>query len=198
MTECASSDLREVRDSDGRLPECTVQSIACQLVSALYYLHLRRILHRDMKQENVLVFKGGIVKLCDFGFSRQMSNETLILTSMKGTPLFMSPEIMYEKGYDHTADLWALGCILYELYTGMPPFFGSSVLEVAQKVKNMEPVWPEDMSDTCRDFLQGLLTKNPDHRLQWPALLEHPFVAHAVKGRFSLRASNIKKIKKHL
>ena len=60
-----------------------VQSIACQLVSALYYLHSHRILHRDMKPQNILLGKGGVVKLCDFGFARAMSINTLVLTSIK-------------------------------------------------------------------------------------------------------------------
>jgi len=60
-----------------------VRSIAAQLVSALYYLHARRILHRDMKPQNILLGKGGVVKLCDFGFARAMSYNTLVLTSIK-------------------------------------------------------------------------------------------------------------------
>jgi len=60
-----------------------VRSIAAQLVSALYYLHARRILHRDMKPQNILLGKDGVVKLCDFGFARAMSYNTLVLTSVK-------------------------------------------------------------------------------------------------------------------
>lgn len=60
-----------------------VQSIAAQLISALYYLHARRILHRDMKPQNILLGKDGVVKLCDFGFARAMSYNTLVLTSIK-------------------------------------------------------------------------------------------------------------------
>jgi fused-like protein len=59
-----------------------------------------------MKPQNILLGKGGVVKLCDFGFARAMSINTLVLTSIKGTPLYMSPELVEEKPYDHTADLW--------------------------------------------------------------------------------------------
>ena len=61
-----------------------IQTIACQLVSALYYLHSNRILHRDMKPQNILIGKGGQIKLCDFGFARTMGNSTFVLTSIKG------------------------------------------------------------------------------------------------------------------
>ena len=66
-----------------------VQDIAQQLVSALWYLHSNRIMHRDMKPQNILIGKGGVVKLCDFGFARAMSTDTIMLTSIKGTPLYV-------------------------------------------------------------------------------------------------------------
>ena len=59
---------------------------------------------------------------------------TLVLTSIKGTPLYMSPELVQEKPYDHTSDLWALGCILYELYTGLPPFYTTSVVQLVKMI----------------------------------------------------------------
>ncbi len=61
-----------------------------------------------------------------------MSANTLVLTSIKGTPLYMSPELVQEKPYDCTSDLWALGCILYELYTGLPPFYTQSVVQLVK------------------------------------------------------------------
>ncbi|XP_078786622.1 serine/threonine-protein kinase 36 isoform X4 [Oryzias latipes] len=157
-----------------------VHEIACQLVSALYYLHSHRILHRDMKPQNILLGKSGVVKLCDFGFARAMSVSTLVLTSIKGTPLYMSPELVEEKPYDHTADLWSLGCILYELHTGAPPFYTNSIFNLVQQIVRDPIRWPDTMSDNCMSFLKGLLTKNPEKRLSWPDLLHHPFVADGV------------------
>lgn len=67
-------------------------------------------------------------------FARAMSVHTLVLTSIKGTPLYMSPELVQEKPYDHTSDLWALGCILYELHTGLPPFYATSVVQLVRMI----------------------------------------------------------------
>eukprot|EP01052_Picozoa_sp_SAG31_P027490 SAG31_NODE_2578_length_5440_cov_1.848717_4_plen_135_part_00 len=114
-------------EDDQCLPETAVQSIAKQLVKALHYLHHNRIIHRDMKPQNVLVGAGGTVKLCDFGFARVMSAKTMVLTSIKGTPLYMAPELVQEKPYTHAVDLWSLGVILYELYTGQPPFYTNNI-----------------------------------------------------------------------
>ncbi|XP_028839511.1 serine/threonine-protein kinase 36 isoform X2 [Denticeps clupeoides] len=180
VTEYAEGELFQILQDDGSLPERQVREIACQLVSALYYLHSHRILHRDMKPQNVLLGKGGVVKLCDFGFARAMSVSTLVLTSIKGTPLYMSPELVEEKPYDHTADLWSLGCILYELHTGVPPFYTNSMIQLIQLIVRDPIKWPDTMSPDCTSFLKGLLTKDPQKRLSWPDLLQHPFVADGV------------------
>ncbi|XP_053474268.1 serine/threonine-protein kinase 36 isoform X1 [Ictalurus furcatus] len=180
VTEYAEGELFQILEDDGSLPESQVREIACQLVSALYYLHSHRILHRDMKPQNILLSKGGVVKLCDFGFARAMSVSTLVLTSFKGTPLYMSPELVEEKPYDHTADLWSLGCILYELHTGAPPFYTNSIFQLAQLIVKDPVKWPENMSQDCMSFLKGLLNKDPQKRLAWPGLLHHPFVADGV------------------
>nr|KAG5700609.1 hypothetical protein BaRGS_015405 [Batillaria attramentaria] len=181
VTDYAEGELFQILEDDGSLPEEQVQTIAAQLVSALFYLHSHRILHRDMKPQNILLGKGGTVKLCDFGFARGMSTNTLVLTSIKGTPLYMSPELVEEKPYDHTADLWALGCILYELFVGTPPFYTNSIFQLVSMIIKDPVKWPKNMSPVFKDFLQGLLNKNPRQRLSWPDLLHHPFVGHAVK-----------------
>ncbi|XP_077402507.1 serine/threonine-protein kinase 36-like [Vanacampus margaritifer] len=181
VTEYAEGQLFQIIEDDGSLPESQVCEIACQLVSALYYLHSRRILHRDMKPQNILFDKNGVVKLCDFGFARAMSVSTMVLTSIKGTPLYMSPELVAEKPYDHTSDLWSLGCILYELHTGMPPFYTNSIFHLVQLIVKDSIKWPDTMSSTCMSFLKGLLTKDPQKRLSWPDLLHHPFVADGVQ-----------------
>nr|XP_039258567.1 serine/threonine-protein kinase 36-like [Styela clava] len=176
VTEFAEGELFQILEDDGKLPEDQIRCIAHQLVSALYYLHSHRILHRDMKPQNVLIGKGGVVKLCDFGFARAMSINTLVLTSIKGTPLYMSPELVEEKPYDHNADLWSLGCILYELFVGKPPFYTNSIFQLVSLIIKDDIKWPKSMSDDFRTFLRGLLTKDPNKRLTWPYLLKHPFV----------------------
>jgi serine/threonine protein kinase len=100
--EFAQGELFEILEDDQCLPEDVVQSVAKQLVRALHYLHRNRIIHRDMKPQNILIGSGGVVKLCDFGFARAMSCNTMVLTSIKGTPLYMAPELVQEQPYNHT------------------------------------------------------------------------------------------------
>ncbi|KAF3824140.1 hypothetical protein GH733_008425 [Mirounga leonina] len=180
VTDYAEGELFQILEDDGKLPEDQVQAIAAQLVSALYYLHSHRILHRDMKPQNILLAKGGGIKLCDFGFARAMSTNTMVLTSIKGTPLYMSPELVEERPYDHTADLWSVGCILYELAVGTPPFYTTSIFQLVSLILKDPVRWPTTISPCFKSFLQGLLTKDPRQRLSWPDLLHHPFIAGRV------------------
>ena len=93
-----------------------------------------------------------------------------------GTPLYMSPELVQERPYDYTSDLWALGCILYELYAGQPPFYTNSIATLVKLVLKGNIKWPKGMSKEFRTFLQGLLEKDISRRLKWPDLLHHPFL----------------------
>ncbi|NWV79143.1 STK36 kinase, partial [Dasyornis broadbenti] len=180
VTDYAEGELLQILEDDGSLPEDQVQTIAAQLISALYYLHSHRILHRDMKPQNILLGKDGVVKLCDFGFARAMSIHTMVLTSIKGTPLYMSPELVEERPYDHTADLWSVGCILYELFVGTPPFYTNSIFQLVSLIIKDPVKWPTAISPVFKSFLQGLLMKDPHQRLSWPELLSHPFIAGRV------------------
>uniref|UniRef100_A0A5F8GTI9 Serine/threonine-protein kinase 36 n=1 Tax=Monodelphis domestica TaxID=13616 RepID=A0A5F8GTI9_MONDO len=187
VTDYAEGELFQILEDDGKLPEDQVQAIAAQLVSALYYLHSHRILHRDMKPQNILLAKGGGIKLCDFGFARAMSTNTMVLTSIKGTPLYMSPELVEERPYDHTADLWSVGCILYELAVGTPPFYTTSIFQLVSLILKDPVRWPPTISQCFKSFLQGLLTKDPRQRLSWPELLYHPFIA----GRVTMTSETV-------
>ncbi|KAM7274398.1 hypothetical protein ACFE04_029062 [Oxalis oulophora] len=176
VTEFAQGELFEILEDDKCLPEEQVQAIAKQLVRALHYLHSNRIIHRDMKPQNILIGAGSVVKLCDFGFARAMSANTVVLRSIKGTPLYMAPELVREQPYNHTADLWSLGVILYELFVGQPPFYTNSVYALIRHIVRDPVKYPDEMSSSFKSFLKGLLNKVPQNRLTWPALIEHPFV----------------------
>lgn len=189
VMEYAQGDLFEILESDGNLPEEIVRDIARQLVRALHYLHSNRIIHRDMKPQNILISPGGIVKLCDFGFARCMSNNTMVVTSIKGTPLYMAPELVQEQPYNRTADLWSLGVILYELSTGAPPFNTKHFYTLIQKIIHNPVKYPKNISKEFRSFLEGLLNKEPKKRLDWPELANHEFVQESEDERLA-RAHN--------
>ena len=175
VTELATGQLYEIVQEDKKLPEKQIKEIALQLTSALFYLHNNNIIHRDIKPQNVLISASGIIKICDFGFARAIDNKTMI-TSIKGTPLYMAPELLKEYPYNKKADLWSLGVILYELYVGQPPFYTNNFQTLLHKIAKEEIRYPDSMSSEFKDFLKGLLVKNPKDRWDWPKILAHPFL----------------------
>lgn len=172
ITEFAHKELYVILGKEGYLPEERVQTIVWDLVSALYYLHSHRVLHRyklfillfispkriyyfsDLKPQNILLDENNTAKLCDFGFARNMSTGTHVLTSIKGTPLYMAPELIEEQPYDHNADLWSLGCIIYELLVGAPPFCTASILHLIRLIRHEQIQWPTFLSENCISFLR--------------------------------------------
>ena len=178
VTEYAHGELLQVLQDDGSLDAASVRSVARQLSRALHFLHARRIMHRDLKPQNVLVASNGVIKLADFGFARALSASTVLLTSIKGTPLYMAPEIYQDRRYDPSADLWGLGVLLFELAAGAPPFYAPDLQALRRLIVAAEPVaYPAAMDPLLVSFLQRLLVRDPAGRAAWDELLAHPYVA---------------------
>ena len=160
-----------------------VKNLTVDLLCALHYLHRQRILHRDLKPQNVLIEKAsGKAKLADFGFARNLSLNTQVLTSIKGTPLYMAPELIEERPYDFKADLWSAGGILYEAAFGHPPFPTNSLFKLIQKIRYEQVSWPCDPQIKPEvALLQGLLEKDPKRRFNWIEILNHDYLKDNVK-----------------
>lgn len=176
VTEYAQGELFQILEDDRQLPEDEIRKIAIQLTQALHVLHSNRIIHRDMKPQNILIGSKQQIKLCDFGFARAISHDTSLLTSIKGTPLYMAPELVRQQPYNYTVDLWSLGVILYELAVGRPPFYTDRIVSLIEMIVREPVKYPPTMSSEFQSFLAGLLNKDPSKRMTWPEILAHPFV----------------------
>ncbi|ESO97096.1 hypothetical protein LOTGIDRAFT_201923, partial [Lottia gigantea] len=116
---CFGGDLKKFIASvtDPELPEKLIVCWLIQLTEALQFLHGKNMLHRDIKPENIYLSDNGNIKLGDFGVSRQLKLNEFAATTFAGTPCYMSPEILSQKGYNSKTDIWSLGCVIYELAT---------------------------------------------------------------------------------
>ncbi|MFD9207563.1 protein kinase [Streptomyces sioyaensis] len=147
--------------------------IVSGVLEALAYSHQHGIVHRDIKPANVIITNSGAVKVMDFGIARALhgAQSTMTQTGMvMGTPQYLSPEQALGKTVDTRSDLYATGCLLYELLTLRPPFTGETPLSVVyQHVQDM-PVAPSEVADAVPPELDGLvmrsLAKDPDDRFQ--------------------------------
>ncbi|MFI1567087.1 protein kinase [Streptomyces sp. NPDC020490] len=130
---------------DGPMPVAQAVDITGQVLEALEHSHRQAIVHRDIKPANVILTRGGTVKVLDFGIAKALSEAATRLTGTGvavGTPAYLSPEQIVGDETDHRTDLYAVGCLLYELVTGRPPFTGESPFSVMHQHLAAEPVAP--------------------------------------------------------
>ncbi|KAK1948008.1 3-phosphoinositide-dependent protein kinase 1 [Phytophthora citrophthora] len=153
------------------------------IVNAVEYMHANQVIHRDLKPENMVVCKdaGSHLELIDFGTAKNLADEKLNGPNFVGTPEYMPPETIDNKEPTYASDMWAFGCIVYQLLTGETPFSGGSAYLTFLRVQDGNYYMPDYLSDEAKDLITKLLQKNPEDRLGGTgadaisAVKAHPF-----------------------
>ena len=209
-----STCLEKYQEENNKaFPEEIVQYLLRQIIDAMRYLHKNKILHRDLKLDNILVnydnesdkaknnIMKGKVKIIDFGFARYLKNELLAYSTL-GSPINMDPGILQklnkisnfrEYGYDEKADIWSLGTICYELLIGKTTFESESMKELLRKVNEGNYCLPKTLSKETVSFLNCMLQYDPKKRLSADKLYNHKFLRLNYKD---FNQMNLKELKK--
>jgi serine/threonine protein kinase len=173
-------DLFSLLQEVGSLDDEAARVYAFQLTHALIYLHSLRIIHRDIKPDNVLIDSNGRLKLTDFGLSYQgLIHDLDDAKGIVGTPDYIPPEILLGNSHSYPVDWWALGVLTYECLTGNPPFHADTESAIFDNILRGEVSWPDDIeiSAEATDFVRRLLSYDPAERLGGEETLRHPWFA---------------------
>ena len=149
-----------------------------QVVFAIIFLHENNVIHRDLKPENLLLTENDVVKLCDFGWSKEIDLSKR--STFCGTVEYMAPEIVDNKCYDMGIDIWSLGILLYELCHGFSPFVAKTSHEIMIKIKEHNVKFFKNLSKDCKDLILSLLEPNADIRMKSKDILNSPFVVNNI------------------
>jgi len=177
---CPGGELFFHLSRAGRFPERVTRFYTAELVLALEHLHGQDIVYRDMKPENVLLDEDGHVKLADFGLAKEnVSESTVGCNSLCGTPEYLAPEVLGRLGHGQSVDWWGLGMLVYEMMTGLPPWYTQNKRQLLLNLRTAELKFPDYVSDRARVYIAALLTRNPAERLGAKCgageVKQHPF-----------------------
>ena len=145
-----------------------------QVVNAVYFLHENQIIHRDIKPENLLLGENNTIKLCDFGWAKNLTLKNR--SSYCGTVEYMAPEIIESENYDYSVDIWSLGILFYELLMGHSPFKDKTTKNTIVNIKLHDLKFDKEISDDCKDLINKLLEVNKEKRINIKDILSHNFV----------------------
>ncbi|XP_065592369.1 serine/threonine-protein kinase Nek1 isoform X6 [Cyrtonyx montezumae] len=184
MDYCEGGDLfRKINAQKGVLfSEDQILDWFVQICLALKHIHDRKILHRDIKSQNIFLTKDGTIQLGDFGIARVLSSTVELARTCIGTPYYLSPEICQNRPYNNKSDIWALGCVLYEMCTLKHAFEAGNMKNLVLKIiSGSFPPVSMHYSYDLRSLLSQLFKRNPRDRPSVNSILEKNFIAKRVE-----------------
>ncbi|XP_062905570.1 serine/threonine-protein kinase Nek1 isoform X1 [Mobula hypostoma] len=183
MDYCEGGDLfKRINAQKGILfPEDQILDWFVQICLALKHVHDRKILHRDIKSQNIFLTKDGTVQLGDFGIARVLNSTVELARTCIGTPYYLSPEICENKPYNNKSDIWALGCVLYEMCTLKHAFEAGNMKNLVLKIiRGSYPPVSAHYSYDLRNLMSQLFKRNPRDRPSVTSLLQKPLLAKRI------------------
>ncbi|EDV21422.1 uncharacterized protein TRIADDRAFT_50801 [Trichoplax adhaerens] len=172
---CSKKSLYELQKRRRYLTEAEVRYFMSQAVSGCKHLHDLKIIHRDLKLANIFIDGDLNLKLGDFGLAAQIEHDGERKRTLCGTPNYIAPEILKKLGHSFGVDAWSLGCIMYTLLVGKPPFETETLHETYRRIKDNNFQVPSSISKNAGDLITKLLNSNPEKRPSMAEILNHAF-----------------------
>jgi NIMA (never in mitosis gene a)-related kinase len=161
-----------------------------QIAMALQFCHHHKIIHRDLKSQNIFLTKKHNIRLGDFGIARVLNGTSELAMSVVGTPFSMSPEVCENKPYGYKSDIWALGCVLYEMCVLKHAFDSNNLLGLVWKiVQETYPPIPDQYSASLRSLIDDMLSKDPNRRPSIDEILDREFIRERIRVQLGMRTN---------
>lgn len=167
--------MMELHKRRKTLSEPEIRYYVKQIANACLYLHNNKIIHRDLKLGNIFINDDMMIKLGDFGLATRMDDADRKYT-LCGTPNYLAPEILLKVGHSYQVDVWSLGCIVYTLAVGTPPFETPDLQNTYKRIKENNYKIPSDLSPPLKDFIESMLQTDPDRRPTMTSILDDPYL----------------------
>ncbi|KAH0793265.1 AGC family protein kinase [Histomonas meleagridis] len=150
---------------EGRFSEKRTILYAAEILLGLGALHKLGFIYRDLKPENILVDAKGHLKITDFGLVKTHMNAQTTTTTFCGTPEYIAPEMLQQQPYTRSVDWWSYGILVFEMLTGLPPFYDENTNKMYRMILTEQVVFPSYISQDAKDFISRLLDRNPSTRM---------------------------------
>ncbi|XP_078417072.1 serine/threonine-protein kinase PLK3 [Cetorhinus maximus] len=175
LEHCSHKSLAHILKARRTLTEPEVRYYLRQIILGLKYLHARDILHRDLKLGNFFVNDNMEVKVGDFGLATKLLPVDQRKRTICGTPNYLAPEVLNKQGHGPEADIWSLGCVMYTMLFGRPPFETSDLKDTYRCIRAVEYTMPSSFSVAAKDLVGSILKKNPEQRPTLDEIMNHDF-----------------------
>ncbi|KAJ1209822.1 hypothetical protein NDU88_005194 [Pleurodeles waltl] len=172
---CSRRSMAHILKARKILTEPEVRYYLRQIVSGLKYLHDQEILHRDLKLGNFFINETMELKVGDFGLAARLEPLEQRRRTICGTPNYLSPEVLNKQGHGCESDIWALGCVMYTMLSGRPPFETTNLKETYRCIREARYSMPSSLMTPAKQLITLMLSKNPEHRPTLDDIIHHQF-----------------------
>ncbi|XP_015588056.1 serine/threonine-protein kinase polo [Cephus cinctus] len=172
---CRKRSMMELHKRRKALTECETRFYMKQILDGVFYLHQNKIIHRDLKLGNLFLNDDLQVKIGDFGLATKLERDDERKKTLCGTPNYIAPEILNKVGHSYEVDVWSIGCIMYTLLAGKPPFETSSLKETYARIKQVQYKTPQHLSTAAMNMISNMLQGNPSKRPNVGKLMKDVF-----------------------